>query len=154
MKRTLIVVLVIAVLFASVWEVLVLLYAGHGESAVARALAAGAFALGSIAAFIWLRPLWRALAVWGVGFLAVAIWWSTLQPSNDRDWQPDVAKVAWAEVRGDQMTFHNVRDFDWRSETDFTPRYEDRVYDLSKLRGLDLFMSYWGSPAIAHTIMS
>ena len=110
--------------------------------------------MAALAAFIWLRPFWRALAVWGVGFLAIIVWWSTLQPSNDRDWQPDVAKVAWAEVSGDKLTFHNVRDFDYRSETDFTPRYEDRVYDLSKLRGLDLVMSYWGSPAIAHTIMS
>jgi hypothetical protein len=49
---------------------------------------------------------------------------------------------------------HNLRNFDYRSETDFDPRYEDRTYDLSKLVGLDLFMSYWGSPAIAHTIMS
>ena len=154
MKRALVVVLIVAVLFASVWDVLVLLYAGHGENAVARALAAGAFVLGSIAAFIWLRPLWRALAAWSVGFLAILVWWHTLQPSNDRDWQPDVAKVAWAEIRGDQMTFHNVRDFDYRSETDFTPRYEDRVYDLSKLKGVDLVMSYWGSPAIAHTILS
>ncbi len=110
--------------------------------------------LGSIAAFIWLRPLWRPLAVWSAAFLAIMIWWNTLKPSNDRDWQPDVEKLAWAELRGDQLTFHNVRDFDYRSETDFTPRYEDRVYDLSKLRGLDLFMSYWGSPTIAHTIMS
>jgi hypothetical protein len=46
------------------------------------------------------------------------------------------------------------RDFDYRSESDFTRRYEDRTYDLSKLRGLDLFMSYWDSAAIAHTIMS
>ena len=154
MKRLLIAILIIAVLFASVWEVLALLYAGHGEGAVARAIAVAVLVLGSLAAFIWLRPFWRALAAWGVGFLAILVWFNTLQPSNDRDWQPDVAKVAWAEVSGDKLTFHNVRDFDYRSETDFTPRYEDRVYDLSKLRGLDLVMSYWGSPAIAHTIMS
>ena len=154
MKRALIVILIIALPCASVWGVLAMLYAGAGEDAGARTAAVAVFALGSLAAFIWLRPFRRALAVWGVGFLAIVVWWSTLQPSNDRDWQPDVAKVAWADVRGDQLTFHNVRNFDYRSETDFTPRYEDRVYDLSKLRGVDLFMSYWGSPAIAHTIMS
>jgi hypothetical protein len=154
LKRLLIAILIVAVLFASVWEVLALLYAGHGEGAVARAIAVAMLVLGSLAAFIWLRPFWRALAAWGVGFLAILVWFNTLRPSNDRDWQPDVAKVAWAEVSGDKLTFHNVRDFDYRSETDFTPRYEDRVYDLSKLRGVDLFMSYWGSPAIAHTIMS
>jgi hypothetical protein len=150
----LIVALAIFVLLASAWGVLALLYAGHEDLATARATAAAAFVLGSLAAFIWLRPIWRALAAWSVGFLAIVAWWATIQPSNDRDWQPDVAKLAWAEVSGDRMTFHNIRNFDYRSETDFTPRYEDRVYDLSKLRGLDIFMSYWGSPAIAHTIMS
>ena len=155
LKRALVVTpIVVLLLLASVWGVLALLYAGHEGDAAARIVAVAAFVLGSLAAFIWLRPRWRALAVWGAGFLAIIVWWSTIQPSNDRDWQSDVAKLSWAEVRGDQLTFHNVRDFDYRSETDFTPRYEDRVYDLSKLRGLDLFMSYWGSPAIAHTIMS
>jgi len=153
-KRAAIVVLAIVVLLASAWGVLALLYAGHEGGATMRIAAIAVFVLGSLLAFAKLRPLRRALAVWAVAFLAIVAWWNTLEPSNDRDWQPDVARLAWAEVRGDQLTFHNVRDFDYRSETDFTPRYEDRVYDLSKLRGLDLFMSYWGSPAIAHTIMS
>ena len=49
---------------------------------------------------------------------------------------------------------YNLRNFDYRSETDYTPRWETRTYDLGRLAGLDLFMSYWGSPSIAHTIMS
>ncbi|HEX7272600.1 MAG TPA: DUF4105 domain-containing protein [Casimicrobiaceae bacterium] len=154
MKRAPIVIVFIVGLFASAWGVLALLYAGHEGDTGARATAVAVFVLGSLAAFIWLRPIWRAMAAWSVGFLAIFVWWSTLQPSNDRDWQPDVAKLASAEVHGDKLTFHNVRDFDYRSETDFTARYEERVYDLSKLRGVDHFMSYWGSPAIAHTIVS
>ena len=154
MKRVLVVVLAVGVVLASAWGVLVLLYAGASGDTVTRAILATAFVLASVAAFAWLRPPGRALALWSVAFLAIVIWWGTLRPSNDRDWQPDVAKVAWAEIDSDHLTFHNVRNFDYRSETDFTPRYEDRVYDLSKLRGLDLVMSYWGSPAIAHTIMS
>jgi uncharacterized protein DUF4105 len=153
-RRALVVILAVVVLLASAWGILVLLYAGAGGDTVTRSVLAIAFGLVSLAAFAWLRPFWRALGLWSVAFVAIVIWWSTLRPSNDRDWQPDVAKVAWAELHGDQLTFHNVRNFDYRSETDFTPRYEDRVYDLSKLRGLDLVMSYWGSPAIAHTIMS
>jgi hypothetical protein len=154
MKRALTVILLVAVLLASVWGVLVLLYAGHGDDSAIRTVVAAAFAMGCLAAFVFLRSLRRALAAWSIAFLAIVVWWNTLKPSNDRDWQPDVAKLAWAEVHGDQLTLHNVRNFDYRSETDFTPRYEDRVYDLSKLRGLDILMSYWGSPAIAHTIMS
>ena len=154
MKRALIVILALPVLALTGWAALVLLFAGPGEATWIRPAVAVVYALGSLAVLLWVRPFPRALGVWGVGLIAVFLWWNSLHPSNDGDWQPDVAKLAWAEVRGDQLTFHNVRNFDYRSETDFTSRYEDRVYDLSKLRGFDLFMSYWGSPAIAHTIMS
>lgn len=154
LKRALIVVLALPLLAVTGWAALVLLYAGPGHAAWVRQSVAVGYALASLAALLWLRPYWKALAVWGIGVLAVLAWWSSLKPSNDLDWQPDVARLAWFEVHGDQLTAHNVRNFDWRSETDFNPRWEDRVFDLSKLRGVDLFMSYWGSPVIAHTIMS
>ena len=154
MKRTLIVVLTLAALAVTAWGALVLFYTGPASPSWARPALAAIYVLGSVATLFWFRPFRMALAAWGVGLLAVLAWWNTLQASNNLDWQPDVAKLAWAEVRGEELMFHNVRDVDWRSETDYTPRYEDRVYDLSKLRGFDLFMSYWGSPAIAHTILS
>ena len=154
LKRTLAVILALPLLALTAWAALVLLFAGPGEAAWIRTTVATVYGLGSLAVLLWLRPFPKALGLWAVGLVAVLLWWSALRPSNDRDWQPDVAKLSWAEVQGDRLTFHNVRNFDWRSETDFTSRYEDRVYDLSKLRGLDIFMSYWGSPAIAHTILS
>ena len=109
----------------------------------------------TLAILIWLRPFTPALATWGLAFVALLVWReASIRPSNERDWQPDVARLPSVDVRGDLLTVHNIRNFDYRTETDFTPRYEDRTYDLSKLRGVDLFLVYWGSPAIAHTIMS
>jgi hypothetical protein len=119
-----------------------------------RQLLAVGYVAAMVAAFWLVRPYTRGLAIWCVGFLVMLIWWSRLAPSNDRDWQPDVARLPSVEIRGEVLAVRNIRNFDYRSETDFTPRYEDRTYDMTKLRGLDLFMSYWGSPAIAHTIMS
>ena len=87
-------------------------------------------------------------------FLAVLVWFFSLKPSNDRDWMPDVAKVAWVQVDGDRLTVHNIRNFEYRSETDFTPRWEDRTYDLSRLRSFDFMLVYWGSPSIAHAMVS
>jgi hypothetical protein len=153
-KRVRIILLLPALSLLTAWAALVLLFAGPDGDAWIRPTAASAYVLLSLAALLWLRPFWKAFAVWGAGLIVVLIWWGSLRPSNDRDWQPDVTRLSWAEVHGDTLTFHNVRNFDYRRETEFTPRYEDRVYDLSKLRGYDLFMSYWGSPAIAHTIMS
>lgn len=154
LKRVLLAMLALVLLAATGWGALVLLFTLPVDAAWIRAGIAIVYALGSLTALLWLRPPWRAIAAWSTGLLAILLWWNMLQPSNDREWQPDVAKLSSFDVNGVHLTVHNFRDFDYRTETDFTPRYEDRVFDLSKLRGLDLFMSYWGSPAIAHTIMS
>ena len=153
-KRKHLVILALPLLALTGWATAVLFFAGPGEAAWVRTSLAAVYLLGSLAALFWLRPFWRAFGVWGIGLLAVLVWWTSIRPSNDREWQPEVAKLASFEVHGDLLTIHNLRNFEYRSETDFTPRYEDRVYDLSKLRSLDLFMSYWGMPAIAHTILS
>ena len=79
---------------------------------------------------------------------------SPSRPARDRDWAPEYAQLPSAEIDGDRVTIRNVRRFDYRTETDFEPHWETRSYDLAKLRGLDLFLSHWGSPHIAHTIMS
>lgn len=153
MRTFLRVLIAMPVLLVTLWWALALYFAGPGPAWAHVALAA-VYALGTVALLVWLRPFRLALGIWGVALLLILFWWSTIRPSNDRDWQPDVARLPSAELQGDKLTVHNIRNLDYRSETDYTVRYEDRTYDLSKLRGLDLFMIYWGSPAIAHTIMS
>jgi hypothetical protein len=75
-------------------------------------------------------------------------------PSNNRDWQPDLAILDWTDITGDKVTIHNIRNCDYRTETDFTCHYYDKTFDLAKLKGVDFFLVYWGSPKIAHTMMS
>jgi len=101
-----------------------------------------------------LRPRWRGLAVSAAVFAGVVIWFLSLSPSHDRDWQPDVTVLPWSEMTGDTITLHNIRNCDYRTETDFTCTYYDRPFDLARLRTLDLFLVYWGSPNIAHTMLS
>jgi len=86
--------------------------------------------------------------------MMLAGWWRGLRPSNDRDWRPDVARLATAEVRGDLVTVRNVRNFRYRSVDDFDERWEERSYDLARLDGLDVFFIQWGPRLIAHTILS
>lgn len=119
-----------------------------------RVPAAAIFAIAVLAAFIFVRPFWkRALAILA-GFALVLCWWLTIKPSNDRDWQGDVAQTPWVEINGDDATFHNVRNFEYRSTTDYTPHWETRTVHLSQLTGIDLFINYWGSPYMAHPIVS
>lgn len=117
-------------------------------------LAAAAFIVVALALLLGLRPRWRGLIAFGILFAALVGWWRAIPARNDRDWIRDVRVTPTAELHGDRLTIHGVRNFSYRSETDWDERWEDRTYDLSKLQGLDLFMSYWGSPTIAHTIMS
>ncbi|WP_446745222.1 Lnb N-terminal periplasmic domain-containing protein [Silvibacterium acidisoli] len=86
--------------------------------------------------------------------LIVTVWWLSLRPSNHEKWQADVSRLASGDVSGSIITLHNVRDCDYRAELDYTCKWLTRTVDLNKLRGMDLFMDYWGSPYIAHTILS
>jgi hypothetical protein len=143
----------ILALAIATWGSLALWIAGPGAPLVRGTLVLLVL-LGTVVARAALGSRVRSASLSLVTFAAVLAWWGTLRPSSDRDWAPDVARMPMAEVRGDELTLRNIRNFDYHSETDFVPRYEDRTYDLSKLVGLDLFVSHWGSPAIAHTIMS
>jgi hypothetical protein len=112
------------------------------------------FVIALLAIVIFVRRKLLKLAIVFGAFAVVVSWWLTLKPSNDRPWQPDVAQTAWAEINGDEVTIHNVRNCDYRTAADFTPRWETRTVRLSQITGMDLAINYWGSPWIAHPIVS
>jgi len=112
------------------------------------------FLVALVAIVILVRGKLLKLATLLSAFVVVDLWWVTLKPSNDRAWQPDVAQTAWAEINGDEITIHNVRNCDYRTQTDFTPRWETRTERLSQITGMDVAINYWGSPWIAHPIVS
>jgi hypothetical protein len=121
-----------------------------------RGLLAGAvlvFALVVVASLATTRR-WLALAAYAASFALVLAWWATIKPTNDRNWAPEVARTATASIDHDRLVVSNVRNFTWRSDTDFDQRWERRSYDLSHLTNVDLIMSYWAGEAIAHTILS
>jgi len=88
-----------------------------------------------------------------VGFLVVAMWFSTITPKADASYPQDVT-MPYAEFQGDIITVHNVRNSDYRTRDDADVHYEIRVYNISDLKTVDLFMNYWGDDRIAHTILS
>lgn len=103
--------------------------------------------------FMFKRSPW-AVVICLAGFCSVLMWWLTLKPTNDGDWQPDNARTAWAELDGDRITIHNLRNCDYRTETEYANCWGDRTLDLSQIRGADLFLTNWGIPFASHPIVS
>ena len=120
----------------------------------ARAISAGGFAVITILAFLFLPRRGRTLLGFVAVFAVLVVLFLRIPASNDRDWQPEVAMTPYATINGDMITVHNVRNFDYRSETDFTPRWETRTYDLRKLDSADIVAVYWAGKAIAHIMLS
>jgi hypothetical protein len=100
------------------------------------------------------RPLLTGLLAAILPVVLVAPWWVSIAPSNSRDWTPDVARAARADFHDSLVTIQNVRNFKYRSESDYEPLWETRTYSLDRVRGIDLFLSFWGPTQIAHTIVS
>jgi hypothetical protein len=144
--------LALAILSMTGWASLAIYYSNLPEAY--RLLAAIAYCLVSFLVFLVIRPRRRAVMVFIVIFAVVIIWWLTIPPSNARDWQPDVAVLPYATFNGNEVTIHNIRNSDYRTETDYTVRHYDKTFDLAKLKSVDLSLVYWGSPYIAHTMMS
>ena len=143
----------VVIMLATLWGFLALFFDGPGAQEFNVALAI-LYVVSFLAILVFLRPLNRAYSLVIVFFGLVVLWWWSLEPSNDREWQPDVAVLPRAEIAGEVIKIQNIRNFNYRSETDFDVRWETRKYDMSTITGLDLFVVYWGNPSIAHTILS
>ena len=146
---------VIAVIVAMMtgWATMAIYYSDLAGQSV-RAALAGIFGLATMCAFLFLRNRRRTLIGFFVAFCVVAVWWAAIPPSNDRDWQPDVAVLPYAMISSDIVTIHNIRNLKYRTETDFEPQYYDKAFDLKDLDSVDLITVYWMGDAIAHVMMS
>src|SRR5580704_14190847 len=95
-----------------------------------------------------------AAALCLAGFCSVLARWLTLKPTNDADWQPNSNRVAWAEIDGDRVTIHNLRNCEERTETEYANCWSDRTLYLSQIRAADFFLTNWGIPFASHPIVS
>jgi hypothetical protein len=139
-----------------IWGTLALAFAGP-QHEILRYSLAGAYAVISLATVITLairHSRWRMFGIYLALFISLLVWFFSLEPSNERNWQTDVAVLPYATVEGDSVTVHNIRNFSYRSETDYTPAYYDKRFELAKLEGVDVVAVYWMGPAIAHVFLS
>lgn len=122
----------------------------------AQSLAAALWAAFGIVTLVqwWRRRSARMMMPWLTAMALMMAWWSMIAPGSNLIWSDDVAREISSRVDGSVVTLDNVRNFDWRSDDDYTQRWETRSYDLNQLRSIDVAMSYWMGPAIAHTLVS
>lgn len=117
---------------------------------IALFLVPGFFAL----VHIFNHRSFRSLGLYAAFLIALLAWWQTLTPPAEADWAAEVSRQVTGTIEGDTLTLDGVRSFEWRGKDDFTEKWTTRTYDLSKLETVDLFLSYWGDPKMAHFMLS
>ncbi|WP_235578702.1 DUF4105 domain-containing protein [Rhodanobacter sp. Root627] len=147
--------LALATLCSGAWGALALWYQLPGGTVV-RTLGSVAWSLVVIvlAGIAISRRSWLPAGIYLALYALLLFWWSSMAPSNLRDWADDVSRPLTGRIEGNQVVLHNVRDFAWRSNTDYDAHWETRRYDLDHLASADAVLSYWGSQAIAHAMIS
>ncbi|MCF8131233.1 MAG: DUF4105 domain-containing protein [Deltaproteobacteria bacterium] len=134
------------------WGALAIFFSDLSRSA--GSVLAVLYALGQLAILFFLRPRTLSFAVFLALFAVILAGYLAKKPSNHREWQADVAVLPYADIHGDRVTVHNIRNCDYRTETDYTPRYYDQTFDLSKLDTIDLYLVNWGIKYVSHTMIS
>lgn len=88
-----------------------------------------------------------------LGIIAIVLvgTWAFLNPSQDRNWSPEQNVLANARFNGDIVHLSGVRNFEWKGDTTFTPRWDEGDYDLSQVATawyiLAPFSTNWRGPA-------
>ncbi|QSQ27227.1 DUF4105 domain-containing protein [Pyxidicoccus parkwayensis] len=146
----------LVLLLGTGWAALALALTGAGPEGAHLVRALPALVLVAVAVALWRRSSWRvAVAVVVAGCAAIYGWVRTVQPSDQRDWAPDLARAARAEVDGTRVTIHDVRDFRYRSTTDWDASWYTATYDTRELTGawfiVEPFSGFYGA---AHTMVS
>ncbi|MEM7241993.1 MAG: DUF4105 domain-containing protein [Pseudomonadota bacterium] len=113
--------------------------------------------LGLAGLAIFATRFWSVKKGW-IGFAlilgAIVAWYQTIRPSHDRDWAPEIAHILDAQVEGEKVTLHNVRDFHWIDDKTAEHNWISEEFDLSKIQSVDMITSVWDSPDIAHLLVS
>lgn len=150
------VVLSVLIIATMIWGALAIIFLGTHNEILSYSLAAtySVVALIAISSLFFNHWRWRIFGAYTFLFVLLIFWFFSFEPSNDRDWQTDVAVLPYATINANEVTVHNIRNFSYRSETDYIPAYYDKRFDLNKLEGIDVITVYWMGPAIAHVFLS
>ncbi|MES2215797.1 MAG: DUF4105 domain-containing protein [Patescibacteria group bacterium] len=104
---------------------------------------------------MWNLIKWAVIVVFLGSIFAYGLIHLIIRPSHDRDWSEDQALLPYAEITGDQVFIHNIRNFTYASTTSYTAHYYDKKFDLSKLKKVYYVVEpFSGFAGAAHTFLS
>jgi hypothetical protein len=153
LKFTLVFIVAIVVSGMTAWSSLAIYYSNLSSEGVRAGIAIGLAVCTAVAFIIFKKRFWTLIGFLIV-FCLISVWWLNIKPSNDRNWQPDVAVLPYATIQDNLVTIHNIRNLNYRTETDFDVNYYDKTFDLNTLDSVDMIAVYWMGDAIAHIMMS
>lgn len=100
----------------------------------------------------WLRLKRTWLALF---FLLATVAYFSIRPSNARTWSGDQTKLPSATFEGDLVHVKDIRNFHYRSTTDYDPAWYDRTFDLRELESLWFLVEPFDEgKGAAHTLVS
>ena len=119
------------------------------------------YALFLLVLLLWLASRYSKSGMYALGIfcLSVATFYFLLTPDEQfppqTRWESNCARLPKVEeLPGDKIKILGVRDFKYRTETDFEARYQDVTYELARLQSVDIYLSHWdGMDEIAHTLL-
>lgn len=95
------------------------------------------------------------LVALAAGAIGAVVLWRAQRPRADRDWADDQRILPSIEIDGEMVTVRHVRNFRYRSETDYTPGYYDLSFHLSELATIDYVVEPFGKLRVAaHTFLT
>ena len=116
--------LIVVLFLSAVWANLAIAYQFPGSAAVriGACLILSLIALAALVAVVR-RRYWRAVLVYAAVFALVLAWSGSISASNDKNWAADVVHGITGSVDDDRLSVRNVRNFSWRTESDYMERW-------------------------------
>ncbi len=114
------------------------------------------FAVGSLAVLAsGYAPSRGARLVFLATFTIVQVWWLLIHRRTQGTPKGSRRGYLLPGPRSGKGDHHGIRNVDYRTGTDYTVRHYDRTFPTwQRMKSVDLFVVYWGSPLIAHTMLS
>lgn len=91
----------------------------------------------------------------GVIIIAYAVFAFLTPPKTHRDWTVDEAIQPEISITGNLVTIKNIRNFIYRTTSDYTPRYYDKTFDIDTISSVDFMVEPFSTnPGAAHTLLT